>query len=250
MAKSPAQPGSDNRWKGLRVGITGIRGALGQALCRQFLDQGAVVVGLSHGPRPSKEPTDHRAQEWVQWSCETTDDLNPVLASLDLLVLNHGVNPGADQSSASLTRALTVNALSTWTLINRFEAVSTSSPVTTRPRELWINTSEAEIQPALSPGYELSKRLIGQLVSLRWSNQTREQRAQLHLRKLVLGPFRSDLNPIGVMTADWVAKQILIQANWNLSLIIVTPNPITYLLMPFTEGVRWIYNRTFNRRDP
>ena len=39
-----------------------------------------------------------------------------------------------------------------------------------KARELWVNTSEAEIQPAASPAYELSKRLIGQLVSLRGAN--------------------------------------------------------------------------------
>ena len=49
----------------------------------------------------------------------------------------------------------------------------------------------------------------------------------LILRKLVLGPFRSDLNPIGVMSADFVANQILRQADMGLPLIVVTPNPIT-----------------------
>jgi hypothetical protein len=112
-----------------------------------------------------------------------------------------------------------------------------------------VNTSEAEIQPALSPGYELSKRLIGQLVSLRWSDRNKA-RGSVRLRKLVLGPFKSELNPIGLMSADLVAQQVLIQASWGLSLIIVTPNPLTYLLMPLNELGRSLYNRSFSRPDP
>jgi len=134
-------------------------------------------------------------------------------------------------------------------LINRFEAIAETNPLESGRRELWVNTSEAEIQPALSPGYELSKRLIGQLVSLRWSDRNKA-RGSVRLRKLVLGPFKSDLNPIGLMSADLVAQQVLIQASWGLSLIIVTPNPLTYLLMPLNELGRSLYNRCFSRPDP
>ena len=60
----------------------------------------------------------------------------------------------------------------------------------------------------------------------------------------MLGPFRSALNPIGVMTADWVAGQVLRQAvDWNCSLVIVSPNPLTYVLMPLTTLSRWVYFR-------
>jgi hypothetical protein len=124
-----------------------------------------------------------------------------------------------------------------------FESLVLKAEPGTRPRELWVNTSEAEIQPALSPTYELSKRLIGQLVSLRWNNLTDNQRKALRIRKLVLGPFRSGLNPIGLMSADLVASQVIRQANLGLNLIIVTPNPLTYLLMPLTELGRMIYSQ-------
>lgn len=249
MAHSPAASSSQSRWSGLRIGITGVRGALGQALCRQFLQQGAVVVGLSHGPRNEHNDPGSSPQEWAQWSCDQEHELDPVLETLDVLVLNHGINPAGDQRSATLSRALTINALSSWRLLNRFEAIAKRSPRSKQPRELWVNTSEAEIQPALSPAYELSKRLIGQLVSLRWSNQTSEDTKTLRLRKLVLGPFKSELNPIGVMSADWVATQVLLQARFNLALIIVTPNPLTYVLMPISELGRATYNRLFNRPD-
>ena len=68
----------------------------------------------------------------------------------------------------------------------------------------------------------------------------------------MLGPFRSDLNPIGVMSADFVAGQILWQADLGLPLIIVTPNPLTLLAMPLVELGRLTYNRLLwaNRHDP
>jgi len=245
MAKSSSQ----SPWRGKRVGITGVSGALGQALCSQFVQRGAVVVGLSHRPRPDHAESNSIPEEWVQWSCGHEDQLDSVLATLDVLVLNHGINPGGDQRPDTLTTALKVNALSSWTLINRFEAIAEVNPMDGKSRELWVNTSEAEIQPALSPGYELSKRLIGQLVSLRWSDRNKT-RGSVRLRKLVLGPFKSELNPIGLMSADLVSKQVLIQASWGLNLIIVTPNPLTYLLMPLNELGRSLYNRSFNRPDP
>ena len=214
------------------------------------MQRGAVVVGLSHSPRPDHAESNSLPEEWVQWSCGQEHQLDPVLATLDVLVLNHGINPGGDQRPDTLTTALKVNALSSWALINRFEAIAESNPLESGRRELWVNTSEAEIQPALSPGYELSKRLIGQLVSLRWSQRRTKDQAAPHLRKLVLGPFKSDLNPIGLMSADLVAQQVLIQASWGLSLIIVTANPLTYLLMPLNELGRSLYNRCFSRPDP
>ena len=48
---------------------------------------------------------------------------------------------------------------------------------------------------------------------------------QLIIRKLVLGPFKSNLNPIGLMNPSFVARNIVFQANIGLNLIIVTPNP-------------------------
>ena len=52
------------------------------------------------------------------------------------------------------------------------------------------------------------------------------------------------------MDANWVAQQVLRQASWGLRLIIVTPNPLTYLLMPITELGRRAYSQLLNRRDP
>jgi hypothetical protein len=43
------------------------------------------------------------------------------------------------------------------------------------------------------------------------------------------------------MGADFVANQVLTQAHWGCNLIIVTPNPLTYVLMPLTTLGRWLY---------
>jgi hypothetical protein len=49
------------------------------------------------------------------------------------------------------------------------------------------------------------------------------------------------------MSADWVAGQILRQADWNCGLIIVTPNPLVYVLMPLTTLARWGYGTLLRR---
>ena len=237
---------SDHHWSGRRVGITGARGSLGQALASRFQLAGAVVTGFTHGELPTG--TDSPVTQWVSWTCGQEEALAPHLSDLDVLVLNHGINPQGDQRPETLTMALEVNALSSWRILQCCERLGRER--TAQGLEVWVNTSEAEIQPAVSPAYELSKRLLGQLISMRGASRAAEERSKLQLRKLVLGPFRSELNPIGVMTADFVASQVLWQARMGVRLIIVSPNPMTYLLMPLTEAGRRFYCWTLSRRDP
>ncbi len=251
----------------ITVAITGASGALGQALLRQWHRRGARLIALTHGEAPlalwqtTGEPI---PLQQVRWQVGQEADLRTTLEAVDVLVINHGINPHGQRSVAATGQALEVNALSAWRMLELFAevvqqrqslapassiaagdraAVTAAGPA--RPRaEVWLNTSEAEIQPAISPLYELSKRLIGQLLSLR----ALDLAGTLRLRRLVLGPFRSALNPIGVMTADWVACQVLRQAvDWNCSLVIVTPNPLTYVLMPLTTLSRWAYFRLTTR---
>ena len=184
----------------------------------------------------------------MSWSCGDEASLDADLEELDVLVLNHGINPQGGQSPEVINQALEINTLSSWRLMQRFEAISRASPQVS-PKEVWVNTSEAEIQPAVSPVYELTKRILGQLVSIRGAVLDASGREALILRKLVLGPFRSSLNPIGVMGADFVAGQVLRQASWGFRLVIVTPNPLTYVLMPLTELGRRIYSRILSRPD-
>ena len=238
MAQSP--------FHGRTIGITGARGALGAALARCFRAAGATVIGFTHGSAPPLQPDG--PNRWVTWSCGDEASLGPDLVQIDVLVLNHGMNPQGNQSPDVIDQALEVNALSSWRLMQRFEAISRAT-AQIHPRELWINTSEAEIQPAVSPVYELTKRMLGQLVSIRGAVLDPSGRDALILRKLVLGPFRSSLNPIGLMPADFVATQVVRQASWGFRLVIVTPNPLTYVLMPLTELGRRVYSQILSRPD-
>jgi hypothetical protein len=109
-------------------------------------------------------------------------------------------------------------------------------------KEVWVNTSEAEASPAFSPLYELSKRALGDLVTLRRLD------APCVVRKLILGPFKSNLNPIGVMSGDWVAKQIVNLAVRDVRNIIVTINPLTFVTFPIKQFFVGLYFKLFSRR--
>jgi NAD(P)-dependent dehydrogenase (short-subunit alcohol dehydrogenase family) len=242
---APLQPASGAP----TVAITGASGSLGRALLRRWHQRGAQLIALSHGDQPivladaGGLAIPLRQQ---RWQAGAEEKLREILGEVDVLVLNHGINVQAARDREAVACSLEVNALSTWRLLELFAQVAAERrrAEPQRPRaEVWVNTSEAEIQAALSPLYELSKRLIGQLLSLR----ALDLAADLRIRRLVLGPFRSDLNPIGLMDADWVAGEILRQAGWNCGLIIVTINPLTYVLMPLATLLRWGYFRAVTR---
>ncbi|NJL84359.1 MAG: sterol desaturase, partial [Chloroflexaceae bacterium] len=163
------------------------------------------------------------------------------LENLDILVLNHGINPHGDRSPAAIELAYEVNAWSSWRLLELFlGTVRTNRDKACK--EVWLNTSEAEVSPAFSPLYELSKRTLGDLITLRRLD------APCVIRKLILGPFRSQLNPVGVMSANWVAKLIVALAKRDFRNIIVTINPLTYLLFPLKELAVSLYFRLFSRK--
>ncbi|HCA93655.1 MAG TPA: sterol desaturase, partial [Cyanobacteria bacterium UBA9226] len=122
-----------------------------------------------------------------------------------------------------------------------FKTVRTNEDIARK--EVWVNTSEAEVNPAFSPLYELSKRALGDLVTMRRLD------APCVVRKLILGPFKSNLNPIGVMSADWVAKQIVNLAVRDVRNIIVTVNPITFVAFPIKEFCVGLYFKLFCRKN-
>ena len=230
------------------MAVTGASGSLGRALLIQLHAQGASLIALTSSSEPlslsdaAGQPIPLRQ---VVWQCGREEELRQELAGVDLLVLNHGVNVHGDRSAAATQRSLEVNALSSWRLLELFGELAAADAGSGRaPRELWMNTSEAEIQLAVSPLYEISKRLQGQLLSLRSLDLAGPQ---LRIRRLVLGPFRSALNPIGLMSAGFVAREVLRQAHWNWGLVIVTPNPLIYVLMPLATLSRWLYFRVFSR---
>jgi monoglucosyldiacylglycerol epimerase len=231
------------------VAVTGASGTLGTALLRQWHRRGARLIALCHGDSPLElrdaggEPIPLRQ---VRWRSGAEAELAPLLRELDVLILNHGINVHGQRDPIAVKTSLEVNALSAWRLLELFAAAAAERPLQEGRRrpEVWVNTSEAEIAPAVSPLYEISKRLLGQLLSLR----ALDLATTLRLRRLVLGPFRSALNPLGVMSADWVAAQVMRQAwDWDLGLVIVTPNPLTYGLMPLATLGRWLYFRLTSR---
>ena len=236
-------------WENRRVGITGASGSLGKELSKTFRSKGAYVIGLTHREPPYKtDLIEESPNKWIKWTCGKEKELENIFKSLDLLVLNHGINPGGNLEPEGLNKALEINALSYWRLIEIFEKISLTQQNKFSFKELWVNTSEAEIQPAFSPSYEISKRLIGQLVSFRYSSLTKNQREKFRLKKLILGPFKSELNPIGLMNPSLVADKIINKSS-NLSrIIIVSPNPITYILFPLIEYARELYFNLFKAK--
>ena len=235
----------NSRFHGLRIAITGANGGLGKSLIEELKDKGAYVIGITHNKKNSEKSFEITPNEWIYWSCGKEELLSNVLSNIDILILNHGFNPKGMINSNAINKAIEINSLSHWRLIEIFEDLTQSSNNFSdqNPKEIWVNTSEAEIQIAFSPVYEITKRLIGELVSLKKSQLLIEKRSDFIVKKLILGPFKSKLNPQGILSPEFVAKKIIQKAEKEDYLIIVTPNPITYLLMPFVEFIRIFYSR-------
>ncbi|MEN9222205.1 MAG: bifunctional sterol desaturase/short chain dehydrogenase [Thermostichus sp. BF3_bins_97] len=239
--------------KGKRVAVTGASGTLGRALLKHFHRQGAKVIALSSQPDPvqielrSANATEINGQpqavETIHWQVGQEGSLVDLFERIDILVLNHGLNVHGARDAEAVQQSYAVNTFSSWRLMELFFQTVRSNPEVAT-KEVWVNTSEAEVSPAFSPLYELSKRALGDLVTLRRLD------APCVVRKLILGPFKSNLNPIGVMSGDWVAAQILAQAKRDCRNIIVTINPLTYLFLPLKELAVSTYFRLFSRSLP
>ena len=233
----------NSRFKGLKIAITGANGSLGRFLIEELKRKGAYVVGLTHNKKNSVQSFESSPNEWIFWSCGKEELLASRLANIDILILNHGFNPKGMIDSTEINKAIEINSLSHWRLIELFENISNSNKNLNKynSNEIWVNTSEAEIQIAFSPVYEITKRLIGELVSLKKSKLLIEKRSDFKIKKLILGPFKSKLNPQGILSPEFVAKKIIQKAEKNNYLIIVSPNPLIYLLMPIIESIRILY---------
>jgi monoglucosyldiacylglycerol epimerase len=218
------------------VAVTGASGAMGQALIEELSRQGAKVVAFTTNP----EPIFKSATKVVSWQLGAETELSSHLQAVDILVLNHGMNVHGDRSAAAVNQIYEVNTFSTLRLAELFlNTVTTSAHKATK--ELWINTSEAEVNPAFSPLYELSKRTLGDLITLRRLD------APCVIRKLILGPFKSQLNPYGILSARWVVWAIVALAKRDVRNIIVTINPITFLAFPVKEIWQSLYFRFFTK---
>jgi monoglucosyldiacylglycerol epimerase len=223
--------------KGKVVAVTGASGALGRSLVEELSLQGAKVIAIT-----TNSVTDFSQNITVlSWQLGAESELLSHLKEVDILIVNHGVNVYGDRSSAAVYESYEVNTFSTLRFAELFlSTVTASSERATK--ELWINTSEAEVNPAFSPLYELSKRTLGDLITLRRLD------APCIIRKLVLGPFKSQLNPYGILSASWVARAIIFLAKRDFRNIIVTINPITYLVFPVKELFQSLYFRLFTKK--
>ncbi|WP_434683929.1 bifunctional sterol desaturase/short chain dehydrogenase [Pseudanabaena minima] len=233
-------------FKDKTIAITGASGTMGRALMSELSKRGAKLVALTTSPNVSFQTTDSDNQinkkiEVLTWQLGHEAELRDRLQKVDILILNHGINVLGDRDSASIYKSYEVNTFSVFRWIDLFlETIPDADNA--NQKEIWVNTSEAEVNPALSPLYELSKRAIGDLVTLRRLDNA------CTIRKLILGPFKSELNPYGVMSASFVAWAIAFLAELGLRDIIVTINPITFIAYPVKEFWRSLYFRLFSHR--
>jgi monoglucosyldiacylglycerol epimerase len=168
--------------------------------------------------------------------------LAELLGRVDILVINHGINRYGARSMGAIEDCYQVNTISALRLVDLFlkGCVDLTEPSS---KEIWVNTSEAESNPAFSPLYELSKRALGDLITLRRLD------APCVIRKLILGPFKSNLNPIGILSAPYVARQIVFWAKRDVRNIIVTINPLTFVTFPLKEWSQSLYFRLFTKPE-
>jgi monoglucosyldiacylglycerol epimerase len=218
------------------VGITGASGALGQALVEELSRQGAKVIAFTTNQTAIFPPE----TTVLAWQLGSESELLPQLEELDILIVNHGINVYGNRTPSAIYESYEVNTFSVLRLTELFINPMLKS-LDKSTKELWINTSEAEVNPAFSPLYELSKRTIGDLITLQRLD------APCIIRKLILGPFKSKLNPYGIMSSRWVAMAIVWLAKRDFRDIIVTINPLTYLLFPIREFWQSLYFRSFTK---
>ena len=220
------------------IGITGASGALGRELTNLFRQKGYKVIGFTHS-KTNSEINLESPNEWIQWECGKESTLKKHLKKVDILILNHGIYDLSRENS-NYENSIEINALSKFKLLNLFEEIALTNNSLIN-KEIWINTSEAEILPALNPSYEISKSLIGKLVSFKKNLLDKKTKKKLIIKKIILGPFKSDLNPIGIMSPKFVSKKIYELANSKNYLVIISPNPLTYLLFPLKEFFNFLY---------
>ena len=227
--------------KNKRIAVTGASGTLGKALLTQLHLAGAKVTAFTSS---TQEVTlnisgEEKTINTIVWQTGKEADLLEQLDKIDILIINHGVNVHGQRDESAIANSYEINTFSVLRLMELFFQTIKSDRDTIR-KEVWVNTSEAEVNPAFSPLYELSKRATGDIVTLRRLD------APCVVRKLILGPFKSQLNPIGVMSADWVAKQIVNLARRDVRNIIVTINPLTWILFPIKEFFGSTYFKFFS----
>ncbi len=230
--------------KGKKIAVTGASGSLGRALLKQLHLKGAKVTALTSSATEIilDLETEKLPITTLNWQIGKEAEILNQLAAIDILIINHGVNVHGARTNDAISLSYEVNTFSSLRLMELFfQTIKSDRDMVMK--EVWINTSEAEVNPAFSPLYELSKRTLGDLVTLRRLD------APCVMRKLILGPFKSNLNPIGVMSAQWVAKQIVNLAQRDIRNIIVTINPMTFIVFPLKEFFVSTYFLLFSQKS-
>lgn len=229
--------------KGKTIAVTGASGTLGRSLLTTLHKRGANVIALTSKEQPVTITVKGESLpvKTICWQVGKESDLAANLENVDILILNHGINVHGERTADAIALSYEVNTFSSWRLMELFfKTVRTNEDMA--KKEVWVNTSEAEVSPAFSPLYELTKRALGDLITLRRLD------APCVVRKLILGPFKSNLNPIGVMSGEWVAQQIVNLAVRDVRNIIVTINPLTFVAFPIKEFFVGLYFKLFSRR--
>jgi len=163
------------------VGITGASGALGKELTKLFRQKGYKVIGFTHS-KNNYEINLESPNEWIKWECGKESLLKKHLEKIDILILNHGIYD-LSRKNSNYEKSIEINALSKFKFLNLFEDIALTNDSAIK-KEIWINTSEAEIFPALNPSYEISKSLIGKLISFKKNLLDENTKKKLIIKKL------------------------------------------------------------------
>ena len=221
------------------IGITGASGALGKSLTKIFKSKGYKVIGFTH-KKKNKTFNADAPDKWVYWESGKEFLLEDNLKNIDILILNHGIY-AKTTNDLDYENSIYINAISKLKIFDLFKEIALKENKPCLQKEIWINTSEAELLPALNPSYEISKSLIGNIVTFKKNFLTDEESKKLIIKKIILGPFKSELNPIGIMSPEFVAFLIFYISKINSPLIIISPNPVSYILFPLKELYFVIY---------
>jgi hypothetical protein len=228
--------------QGKTVAVMGAEGALEQALIKHLIEVDARVIALTSfqtGPITIEVADKLLALETISWQVECEQDLSKVLEQADVLVLNHGVNVYDQRTEQVVMKSFEVNTWPCYYLLELFlSTVRISEDIA--KKEAWVVCFEAEIAPAQSPLYELSKRSLDELVTLRRLD------APCIIRKILIDGFRSKRSVTKYLSANWVAKQIINAVKRDIRNVIISYYPWSYIVHPVREFLVSNYFRTEN----
>ena len=142
------------------IGITGASGALGKELTKLFRQKGYEVIGFTHSKTDS-EINLESPNKWIKWECGKESKLKKHLKEIDILILNHGIY-NLSRDNSNYENSIEINALSKFKFLKLFEDIALTNDSLIK-KEIWINTSEAEILPALNPSYDIEGRLVSSI---------------------------------------------------------------------------------------